>query len=430
MRGPSRRDLLRAGLGASVAGLLGAALPSLGCRRKVSPEEVVARRPSAKGPRYYIQILLSGGHDTLYTTDPKTPAQVDPHVALPAQNKVVTHGDLRLGPQFAKLERFAGRLAVVNGVQTRTVNHDTGFNQYFRLATNVNAATPTVLDILGARRDDIPLGATYLNLSNRTMHSPRFIGTADPFYLGKDDLFGQIAAAEPEELDALARLLRRDAGAFVGDAPEAATTAAYARDVAAFFERAAKVSPLEPFQRSSDYVAQAMSDAMARALWLIENDLTRGVIVDVGLLGWDTHQRNEIKQTEMNGNFVACFADLLSDLATRSNAHGVLAEQTLVVVGSELGRFPQLNDMLGKDHLPQTSFIFAGPGVRAGRTFGATSERLEGLPISYATGEPDPAGRIPVLDDIGATLLHHAGLDPERYGYSGEPLGFLFEDRA
>ena len=127
--------------------------------------------------------------------------------------------------------------------------------------------------------------------------------------------------------------------------------------------------------------------------------------------------------------FAKLFDEYLANLHARKNAHGLLAQQTLTVVGSELGRFPHQNDMLGKDHLPQTSLVLAGPGLRAGKSFGATGRRMEGLSIAYDTGDRADAGRVPLLDDVGATLLHLAGLDPERYGYSGQVCRFLL-DRA
>src|SRR5690606_33440261 len=132
----------------------------------------------------------------------------------------------------------------------------------------------------------------------------------------------------------------------------------------------ADVPPMAVTARSTDYVAQSMAESLDRALWLIEHDLCCGVVVDVGLLGWDTHIRNEAKQGEMNGHFARFFDDYLTELHARRNRHGILAQRTVTIGGAELGRFPRQNDMLGKDHLPQTSFLFAGPGLGAGRSFG------------------------------------------------------------
>lgn len=396
-----------------------------GCRSKKAPPQV-----SDKGPRYWVQILLSGGHDTLYTTDPKVGKDVDDVVTLPTDNKVAQAGPLVLGPHFAPLARWGNALAIVNGVQVRTVNHETGEKQFFHLRTNIMDGRPTALDLIASRRAGQPLGVAYINLAARTMHSPAYFGTADQFYFGKGDVFEQAARAAPDELKTLAKVFRRQADDIGTSGPgwrEAEQTATYYREVADFFEHVAVVPPLQSAERSADYVTQSMAESLDRTLWLLENDLCCGVIVDLGLLGWDTHIRNESKQAEMNGNFAKFFDEFLAGLHARKNAHGVLADRTVTLVGSELGRFPHQNAMLGKDHLPQTSFLFAGPGIRSGKVFGKTGRLMEGLPIAYGNGDPAAAGRVPFLDDIGATMLHLAGLDPERYGYGGKVCEFLLD---
>jgi hypothetical protein len=419
---PTRRDFVKLTLGTG-AWLAGTAL-GCGTRRPVE------RTATAAPPRYWVLMLLSGGHDTLYTTDPKQAADVDSIVTLPTENRVVTAGGLRLGPQFAPLARWAPELTTLNGVQVRTVNHDTGERQFLHLKTNIVDAMPSALDIIATARTGQPLGVAYVNLSSRVMHSPAYFGTADQFYFGRGDVFDQVAHASPQELTALVKVYRQKARDIARSGAawrEAEQTAAYLEEVADFFEHVAQVRPMVATERSTDYVAQSMSESVERALWLIENDLCCGVVLDLGLLGWDTHIRNEAKQGEMNATFARLFDDYLSELHARKNRHGVLAQRTVTMVGSELGRFPRQNDMLGKDHLPQTSFLFAGPGIRAGTSFGRTGRQMEGLPIAYHNGDPAAAGRVPLLDDVGATMLHLAGLDPERYGYRGKICEFLLE---
>jgi hypothetical protein len=430
---PTRRDIVKLALGTG-AWLAGAGLGGLGagcsrCSDKPRDKPVAG----AAHPRHWVLILLSGGHDTLYTTDPKVAADVDPIVTLPTDNRVTAAGELRLGPHFAPLARWGSELTVLNGVQVRTVNHDTGQKQFFHLKTNIVDVMPSALDVIATRRDGQPLGVAYINLSSRIMHSPAYFGTADQFYFGKGDVFDQVARASPEELKTLTKVLRRradDLGRSSAGWREAEQTAIYLKEVAAFFEQVAAVPPMTTAERSTDYVAQSMAESLDRALWLLEHDLCCGVVLDLGLLGWDTHIRNEPKQGEMNGNFARFFDDYLADLHVRKNRHGILAQQTVTVVGSELGRYPHQNEMLGKDHLPQTSFLFAGPGIRAGKSFGRTGRRMEGLPIAYGNGDPAAAGRVPFLDDVGTTLLHLAGLDPERYGYTGKVCKFLLDGAA
>lgn len=414
---PSRRDFVKLGLG-GLGGLL-----LTGCHRGE-----VKREPRAH-PRYWVQILLSGGHDTVFTTDPKLPSDVDSMVTLPKDQPLpASSAGIRFGSHFAPLAPWASTLSVLNGVQVRTVNHETGQKQFFHLKTDITGSRPTVLDIIASQRQGQPLGVASLNVESRNMHSPSYFGTADAFYFGKGDVFQQIAQASADELHTLAKVLRRQAGAVRPGASTAVNqTAAYYREVADFYERVADVPPVTSPQRSTDYVTQLMVESLDRAAWLIEHDLACGVIVDLGVLGWDTHIQNEPKQAEMNGNFARFFNEFLTTLTTRKNQHGVLADNTIVLVGSELGRFPHQNVMRGKDHLPQTSFLLMGPGLRRGQSFGRTGRRMEGLPISYANGDPAASGRVPLLDDLGATMLYLAGFDPEVYGYDGRVCSFLLD---
>lgn len=379
-------------------------------------------------PRYYLLILLSGGHDTIYTTDPKTRSEVKPGIHIPEHNDIKEAQKLRLGTHLAPLAPYADQLAILNGVQVATANHDTGFMQYSRLKTNVDVRMPSVLDVIGMHRDTQPIPVAYLNVSHRVLHSPSYFGSADEFYFGPVDLFEQTQAATPEERVLLARSLHRHAKSLEARGTSEATSATvdHLNQAAAWFERTATVEPLEVQSVATDYVSQSMAESMQRALWLIENDLTSGIFVDAGLLGWDTHINNEPRQAEMTYNFVTHFRYLLRELGRRKNRFGNLADNTAIIVGSDLGRFPMLNDMLGKDHLPQTAFLFLGKWFERGQAFGKTGAQMEALPISVATGRPaKKGGRRPILDDVGATLLSVAGLQPERFGYNGTVLDFL-----
>ena len=275
---PTRRDIVKLALGTG-AWLAGAGtVLGAGCGSKRRETPVAA---PAVHPRYWVLILLSGGHDTLYTTDPKVAKDVDAIVTLPTENRVTPAGELRFGPHFAPLARWGSELTILNGVQVRTVNHETGQKQFFHLKTNIVDVMPSALDVIATRRDGQPLGVAYLNLSSRIMHSPAYFGTADQFYFGKGDVFEQVARARPEELAALAKVLRRQAADAARSSPgwrEAEQTAIYLREVADFFERVATVPPFISPDRSTVYVAQSRAESLDRALSLIEHDLCCGVV--------------------------------------------------------------------------------------------------------------------------------------------------------
>ncbi|MCP4448337.1 MAG: DUF1501 domain-containing protein [Myxococcales bacterium] len=81
----------------------------------------------------------------------------------------------------------------------------------------------------------------------------------------------------------------------------------------------------------------------------------------------------------MNGAFADSFKRFIAALDSQSNEHGNLLANTLIIVGSDLGRFPKLNAMDGKDHLPQTNFFFAGQGIAAGTSHGRTNPHRSSL---------------------------------------------------
>tara|TARA_R110002096_G_scaffold143328_3_gene299180 strand:+ start:38944 stop:40206 length:1263 start_codon:yes stop_codon:yes gene_type:complete len=397
----------------------------VGCKSKAAPPKpafqgVEPRAPG--GPRYVVQLLLSGGHDPVYTVDPKTRAQVEPDIDLPRTNTITEAAGLRFGEHFAPLQKHASSIAVLNGVQVGTANHDTGVKQFVRLKTRATDVMPGALDIIGTARDTQAVGTMHLGAFMRTSHSPKFFGTSDSFYFGEDNIF-DMATAQKEAAPEIAELLRSQADQVRRASP---TTQDNLIQVANLLERLPAAPTFRPSRVHEDYIAQSISDSLDRASWLIANDLTRCVFVDLGLLGWDTHIQNFERQLLMNSAFVEAFSRFLTTLRTTKRGGSSLLEQTLVVAGSDLGRFPKINAMNGKDHLPQTSYFFAGYGIAGGKACGQTDRSMKGQKMSFKTGTTDAAGSIPIVDDIGTTLMRLCKMDPSLYGYAGRTLECLF----
>src|SRR5262249_3701976 len=114
---------------------------------------------------------------------------------------------------------------------------------------------------------------------------------------------------------------------------------------------------------SSENTPSVQARDFQRALWLLQHDLTKCVSLGSFGPGWDTHNNNLEMQARASGTFFPIFARFLEELHTQRNRYGVLAEQTMVVCGSELGRFPVMNDYLGKDHWPEAPYLFFGPSI-------------------------------------------------------------------
>ena len=115
---------------------------------------------------------------------------------------------------------------------------------------------------------------------------------------------------------------------------------------------------------------------------------------------WDTHQRNfGILKDPLLLNFDQTFSGLMEDLSDCG-----LLDETLVVVMSDMGRTPKINDKQGgRDHWTFCySVMFAGAGVRGGTIYGTSDDHA-----AYVRDKPvSPA-------DINATIYHCLGIDPD-----------------
>jgi len=385
-------------------------------------------KAAAGAPRYFVTFFLRGGLDAIYTMDPKVKTDVEARVDVPyGANDIVDAGGLQFGPHFKPLQKWAPNMAVLRGIQVKTANHETGAFQMMRMRSRVTTTMPTMHEVIGQVRDGQPLATVTLGELSSFEHSPGSMaaptGGGASFIDALDDLSN-------DDIAVLAKVyqghLKR-----IGSWDQSATTLQtreYVSQAAAFFDRLQTVPRFGGGPAGAKGKAGRVSTDFERTLWFLENDLTRSVAVKV-FFDWDSHYKNAEKQTQSTSTFVALLDTFLSELKTRKNRFGSLADQTVVVIGSELGRFPVLNTNEGKDHWPETSFMLMGPGINTGGgkggSFGTTGPFMEGKKMNKTTGKPDEAGSHVRIDDVGTTLLSLAGFKPEVYGYQGDRLRFL-----
>ncbi|HWE92514.1 MAG TPA: DUF1501 domain-containing protein [Tepidisphaeraceae bacterium] len=115
--------------------------------------------------------------------------------------------------------------------------------------------------------------------------------------------------------------------------------------------------------------------------------------------GWDHHSNiNQGFKGQMPA-FDKAFAALIRDLDSRK-----LLDSTLVMVSSEFGRTPKVNQTEGRDHWPKCfSVVMAGGGIKQGLIYGS----------SDPTGG-EPANDPVCVEDLSATLYHQLGIDPDK----------------
>ena len=122
---------------------------------------------------------------------------------------------------------------------------------------------------------------------------------------------------------------------------------------------------------------------------------------------WDTHRKNTYSLRELLcPSFDRAIPALLNDLDQRG-----LLESTLVVVTTEFGRTPRINQLAGRDHWANAfSILMAGGGVKAGQVIGATDKQAATV-----------ADRPITPEDMCATILHVLGIDHRQLLHT--PLG-------
>ena len=132
---------------------------------------------------------------------------------------------------------------------------------------------------------------------------------------------------------------------------------------------------------------------------------------------WDTHRRNTWSLRELLcPSFDQAIPVLLNDLEDRG-----LLESTLVVVTTEFGRTPRINDLAGRDHWPNAfSILMAGGGVRGGQVIGATDKHAAEVTDRPITPQ-----------DMTATILNRMGIDHKTVVHTplGRPIHLVDDGR-
>ena len=421
----NRRDVL---LGA----LAGAAGLSLARPRR-------SRAAAEPAHRNLFVVLASGGWDTTYSIDPKPGLDtVDAPIG-----QISRYGDLEIWTDPSRqgvddfFAAYGGMTAVVRGISVRSIAHPECRK---RMLTG------------GPSSESPDFGAICAHELGRDLPLPYLV-------LGDDAFAGPLSASagrvgSTNQITALldpTKAYQAPPGAPYGQpafVPEEADEGAIRSFITARAERERAVrgargynkariddfqSSLERSDRLRPYAAGfgargrnlQLDDQAALAAQVVEQGISRAVMLD-SRMAWDTHDGNE----DQNGFHDQVFGGLkrmLDDLAARpgSRAGSTLLDESVVVVVSEMSRTPRLNARGGKDHWPVTSAVVVGAGVRGGRACGGTSDKMEALPVDFASGELRDDGATIQTNNFAAGVLAVCGVDPEAYFPGVEPLGAL-----
>ncbi|MDY3562427.1 DUF1501 domain-containing protein [Gemmata sp. JC673] len=321
-------------------------------------------------------IFLAGGVSQLETWDPKPNTETGgPFKAI--QTSVTGTRISELLPHAAKRVH---KLALVRSLNS--VSDDHGIGEKIMLTgrrlepgieyPHIGAVAAKLLgggaSALPGNIQILPRGGSGFGGRDATFLGPKVAAVSLGDGKPPADLF------RPKDLagdaDAAREAFRRKLNDRFARSRRSAATEAYAESYAQA-ERVVRQADVFDIEKESPKVADRYGrHDFGRHLLLARRLLEAGVsYVKVSHSNYDTHHENFDFHIEQLGEFDRPFAALLDDLSDRG-----MLESTLVVVMSEMGRTPRINDRYGRDHWSKAwSVALAGAGVKGGAVVGKTN---------------------------------------------------------
>lgn len=386
---------------------------------------------AAKGgkAKNVIYLYMDGGMSHVDTLDPKTGEVMGPTKTiktsadgvllgeyLPHTAKVMHHGALVRSLTSTQGAHEQGNYMMHTSYQMRgTINHPSmgAWLQHFR----------------GAGNPTLP-GSVYVGNASRHPGAGFFSPELAPLFVnnpenGLKDIELQQGMTADEHRARMKMAADLDA-AFVQKFGKQRNVAAHsgAYDGAYRMIASADIVAFDLKQEKEAMRDAYGKEAFGQGCLLARRLVERGVrFVEVSLHGWDTHSGNFTATPDLCSQLDKGLAALVNDLQERG-----MLKDTLVVLTTEFGRSPKINQSLGRDHYPKAfSAALFGGGVKGGYVCGKTDARgeiVEGGEISipdfnatigYALGlplediVPAPNGRPFKLADKGKPVIEVFG---------------------
>ncbi len=380
---------------------------------------LLAATPRKGGTAEHVILFWnSGGMSHLDTWDPKPGRPVQGEFN-PIKTSVPGMEISEIFPELAKQMHNAALIRSIRGT-----NGDHGRAQY-ELQTGFNQAPNVMHPGLGSivvhERD--PLGdlPAYISISGNPARAGYLGQQCEAYYVGrpgeKDPYLafpeGIHHARGKKRLEILARMNARTSDQLGASKLKASETAL--KDAIALMESPA-LKAFELNEENPATVERYGNTEFGRGALLARRLVEKGVrFVQVNRGGFDNHGTIFEAMRNHGATMDPALASLLSDL----KANGLL-RKTLVLVLSEFGRTPRINDGGGRDHWARVfSAFMAGGGIKGGTIIGASDE--DGM---------DPAERPVKPFDLHATVCHALGIDLNReiITQQGRPMRLLRKD--
>ena len=381
------------------------------------------RLPTAKNVIY---LYMNGGMTHLDTFDPKPGAETQG----PTKAIRTNVDGLIISENFPKLAHVMDKVAIIRSMSSTTGAHGEGqylFHTSYKPRNTIKHPFlgAWVTKLQGKYNKTLPgsvgistpsnlAGAGYL----KAVHQPLVIG--DPNQGLKNSKHQNLS-----KLDKRLDLLSKAEQNFMGRYSHLKSVKAYTE----MYDDAISLmssSDLEVFDlnKEDSYIRdQYGRDRFGQGVLLARRLIDRNVrFVEVQYGGWDTHVNNFISVPERTAIVDQALSTLIRDLEARGKL-----DETLIVLATEFGRTPRINQNAGRDHYPKAfSCLLAGGGIKGGIAYGKTDDRGETIIENRVT-----------IQDFNATIAHAMGIDGSQIIHSpsgrpfkmvngGEPISDLF----
>ncbi len=398
----SRREFLHVGM----IGGLGLTLPEF-LRMKANGAQKFYESKEGKA-KSIIHIYLPGGMAHQESFDPKPYAPLEYRGPMGHIPTKIT-GE-RFGETFKETAKIADKITVCRSMSHGEAAHERGTHNMFTgyrpsPALKFPSMGSVVSHEFGSRKS-LPPYVCIPNVPNEFAGSGYLSSAYGPFGLGSDPAQGSFSVRDlglPKDIS-LDRFDRRKSILNTVDdhfrkleksdklnAMDQFYTDAY-QLISSKEAREAFDLNKEDDKLRDRYGRNAAGQRILMARRLVESGV-RFVSLTYG--GWDHHSNIKTAFEKQAPDLDKAYATLISDLDDRG-----LLDETLVMISSEFGRTPKINQNNGRDHWPRVfSVVLAGGGIKRGSIYGS-SDAFAAMP------EENPLS----VEDLATTIYNQLGI--------------------
>jgi len=377
------------------------------------------KKPTA---RNVIYIYLSGGMSHIDTFDPKPNWKEQGPVSTIDTNVA----GIQISEYLPSLAKRMDKLAIIRSMYSNQGAHEPGtyfmHTSYAQRGTIKHPGLGAWLNNMSGKTNSTLPGNIRIGGSNNAPGGAGFLDSKyEPLHLGTPDSglphihrHQSIDEAEMGERLELAQMMdlsfhkkypAKQVRAY-SDVYDEAIKLMNSKDLAAF-----DLSK-EPKLTRDIYGESRFGKSCLLARRLVEHGVR---FVELTLGGWDTHNDNHDNLANLTNPLDQSVAALLDDLHYRG-----LLDETLVVIGTEFGRTPEINANAGRNHHPSAfTCVLAGGGIKGGQVYGATD-----------AGGHSVADNGVTVPDFNATIAYALGLPIDKVVHSPSGRPFRIADKG